>query len=118
MEDTMKYRGIIIEESLVDNRILNGMEILKMYITMHENKNERWHLFEVEIDEVNIEKVKEQIIDGWYAHFWNGTNITAIFRDNIFKFNYLNKDTWKNVLEYGKKLNIPDEQMDFPIFGL
>jgi len=47
----MKYRGIIIEESLVDNRILNNMVVFKMYITSAENKNDRWHLFEVEIDD-------------------------------------------------------------------
>jgi hypothetical protein len=29
----MKYRGIIIEESLNDNRILNNLNILKLYIT-------------------------------------------------------------------------------------
>ena len=92
--------------------------ILKMYITSQENKNDRWHLFEVEIDESKIEKLKEQIFDRWYAHFWHGTDIIAVFKDNIFKFNYLNKETWNNVLEYGRKLNIPDEQMDFPIFGL
>jgi len=32
----MRFRGIIIEESLVDNRILNNMVILKMYITSAE----------------------------------------------------------------------------------
>ena len=29
----MKYQGIIIEESLSDNRILNNIHILKLYIT-------------------------------------------------------------------------------------
>jgi enterochelin esterase-like enzyme len=31
---------------------------------------------------------------------------------------YLDKNTWNEVLEYGRKLNIPEEQLDFPIFGL
>jgi hypothetical protein len=46
----MKYRGIIIEESLNDNRILNNMVILKMHITGNDEKSERWHLFEVDIE--------------------------------------------------------------------
>jgi hypothetical protein len=114
----MKYRGIIIEESLIDSRVLNEMSILKFYITTQENTDDRWHLFEVEIDEMKIEELKDLIIDGWYTHFWHKTDIIAVFKGKIFKFNYLNKDSWVNVLEYGKKLNIPDEQMDFPIFGL
>jgi hypothetical protein len=30
----------------------------------------------------------------------------------------LDKNTWNDVIEYGKELNIPEEQLDFPIFGL
>jgi hypothetical protein len=36
----------------------------------------------------------------------------------IIKFNYLDKNTWNEVIDYGRKLNIPPEQLDFPIFGL
>ena len=114
----MKYRGVIIEESLAENRILNEMVILKMYITGHENKIDRWHLFEVEIDENSIEKVSKEITGKWYAHFWHGTNVIAVFQNKIIKFNYMDKNTWKDVLEYGRELNIPEEQLDFPIFGL
>jgi hypothetical protein len=114
----MKYRGIIIEESLTDNRILNDMHIIKMHISTQENKVDRWHLFELEIDENKIEELSREIVDGWYAHFWHGVDIIAIFKDKIFRFNYLDKKTWTDVLEYGNKLSIPDEQLDFPIFGL
>ena len=114
----MKYRGIIIEESLNDNRILNNMAILKMHISGNEQKSDRWHLFEVEIEEEYIETVSNQIFDGWYAHFWHGTDIIAIFANKKMRFNYLDKKTWNDVLEYGRKLNIPEEQLDFPIFGL
>jgi hypothetical protein len=114
----MKYRGIIVEESLVDNRILNEMHIVKMHISTQENKMDRWHLFEVEIEENKIEILPKKIVDGWYAHFWHETNIIAIFKDKIFRFNYLDKDSWIDVLEYGNTLGIPNEQLDFPIFGL
>ena len=114
----MKYRGIIIEESLNDNRILNNFNILKLYITETAEKRDQWHLFEVEIEENEIENISNQIIDGWYTHFWHGSDVVAVFAKKIIKFNYLDKDTWDEVLEYGKKLNIPPEQLDFPIFGL
>jgi len=35
-----KYKGIIIEESLEDNRILNKLEIIKFRITAQENPAE------------------------------------------------------------------------------
>jgi hypothetical protein len=114
----MKYRGIIIEESLVDNRTLNNITIIKMHISTQENKMDRWHLLEVEIEDENIEKLSKEIIEGWYAHFWHGTDIIVIFKDKIIKFNYLDKKSWNEVLEYGNKLGIPNEQLDFPIFGI
>ena len=82
------------------------------------NKSDRWHLFEVEIEENEIVNIFKQIIEGWYAHFWHGTDVIAVFTNKTFRFNYLDKETWKETIEYGKKLNIPDEQLDFPIFGL
>jgi len=114
----MKYRGIIIAESINDDRILNNMVILKMHITENERKSDRWHLFEVEIEEDYIESVSKEIIKGWYAHFWHGTDIIAVFTNKIIQFNYIKKETWNEVMEYGRELNIPEKQLDFPIFGL
>ena len=114
----MKYRGIIIEESLNDNRILNNFNILKLYITAAAKRSDQWHLFEVEVEENEIENISKLIMEGWYAHFWRGSDVVAVFAHKIIKFNYLDKNTWNEVLEYGRKLNIPEEQLDFPIFGL
>jgi len=117
-EKTLKYRGIIVEEGLNNNRILNNVTVLKMHITGHEQKSERWHLFEVEIEEEFIENVAKEIVGNWYAHFWHGTDVIAVFSNKLIKFNYLDKNTWKEVMEYGRKLDIPEEQLDFPIFGI
>ncbi len=51
-------------------------------------------------------------------HFWNKFEIIAISKDNTFEFNYENKETCKGVLDYGRSIGIPDEQLDFPIKGL
>jgi hypothetical protein len=114
----MKYRGIIIEESLIYNRILVNFNIIKLNITATAKKSDQWHLFEVEVEENEIENISKQIIEGWYAHFWHRSDVIAVFANKIIKFNYLDKNTWNEVIEYGKKLNIPPEQLDFPIFGL
>jgi hypothetical protein len=41
------YKGTIVEESLVDNRILNGLEIIDFKISDDENPADRWHLYTV-----------------------------------------------------------------------
>ena len=71
----MKYRGIIIEESLNDNRILNNINILKLYITEAAKRSDQWHLFEVEVEENEIEKISKLIIEGWYTHFLHGSEL-------------------------------------------
>ena len=114
----MKYIGIIVEESLDDNRILNDIKIKKLHITGQQNPEERWHMYEVYVSNEEIEELSKHIIDDWYMHFWKDKEIIAIFKDKQFKFYYDNKETWKEVLEWGRKLGLPEEQLDFPIQGL
>ncbi len=114
-----EYTGIIVEESFDDNRILNQFDITKVRISGHENPKERWHLYQVSISKEDIYSLAEHMVGTWYMHFWKGTDIVAVFSGNhIFEFNYINKDTWNEVLDYGRSVKIPEEQLDFPIIGL
>lgn len=113
-----EYIGIIIEESLDDNRILNKLDFRKIYITGHENPPDRWHMYEVNVSKEEIKELSKHIIGNWYMHFWKGTDIIAIFSGKTFEFNYENKDTWIEVLKYGRSIGIPEKQLDFPIKGL
>ena len=113
------YSGIIIEEALDDNLLINNLMIEKVCITEHENRQDRWHMYQVKISLDKINELAGHIIDDWYIHFWNGSDIIALFTGNRrFRFNYDNKETWEEVLEYGRSIGIPDEQLDFPIRGL
>lgn len=42
---TRNYKGIIVEESLSDNRTLNDLEITRVEISKEENLQDRWHLY-------------------------------------------------------------------------
>ena len=53
------YKGTIVEESLVDNRILNDFKIINVKITKEENTHERWHLYEVEVTEDKIQNLSK-----------------------------------------------------------
>ena len=114
----MKYTGIVIEESLDDNRIINKYEIKKVCITGHEKPQDRWHMYEMLVSTEDISELSRHVLKGWYMHFWKDREILAIFEDKQFKFNYDNKETWKEVLDWGRHLGIPEEQLDFPINGL
>lgn len=110
-----EYKGIIVEESLEDNRILNDLEILKVRISKAENPADRWHLYTVKVSREKIEKLSKNIKLKWYMHFWKGRDVIVIFKDKQFEFNFDDKSTWSPVLEYGKSIGIPQEQLDFPI---
>ena len=110
-----EFKGIIIEESLTDNRILNELEIEEFKITKEENPSERWHMYTVKVSKQDIENLSKNIKDKWYMHFWKGREVIAIFKDKQFKFNFDNKKEWAPVVDYGISIGILKEQLDFPI---
>ena len=110
--------GIVVEESLIDSRILNDFRITKVRISGHEAPEDRWHLYQVIATEQEIDRLSKNIKESWYMHFWSGSQITAIFQNRIFEFDYEKKETWNDVIQYGLSRNIPIEQLDFPIEGL
>lgn len=113
-----KYIGIIVEESLDDNILINNLSVRKVHITNHKIIKDRWHMYEVNVSKKEIDELSKHIIDDWYMHFWKGSDIIAIFKDKIFEFNYEDKSTWNNVLTYGQNLGLKEEELDFPIKGL
>lgn len=112
----MKYKGTIVQESLTDDRILNELDIVGLKITDEDNPSNRWHLFTVLATEGEIKKLSNYLKpEKWYAHFWNGDNVIAIFPKRVFNFKHSDKSTWKEAVEYGKSIGIPEEQLDFLI---
>ena len=109
------YKGIIIEESLEDNRILNKLNIIKFEITKEENPQDRWHLYTVKVFDKEISLLSNIIKNKWYMHFWKNKKVIVIFKNKKFELEYNNKESWKPAIEYGLSLGIPLEQLDFPI---
>ena len=114
----MSLKGVIIEESLKDNRMLNDITITAVRISKEEEPQSRWHVYTVLVGKQQIESIAKNLKEGtWYTHFWdNQGNVTAIFSGSkVFDFNYHNKQTWEAAIAYGLKLGIPKDQLDFPI---
>lgn len=115
MQNTKKYKGIIVEESLDDKSILKDFVVLGSSVTDDVNPLDRWHMYVVEVDEDRIEKLSKVIKPkGWYSHFWNEEgDISVIFRDKIFNFGKSDLIGRKEAVEYGMSVGIPVEQLDF-----
>ena len=108
------YTGIVVEESIDDNRILNYLNITKVEISKDKNPEDRWHMYWVEASEKDIKSVAKHIKRGkWYMHFWKGNEGIVVFKDKTFSFNYKDKITWKEAVDYGLSLGIPRKQLDF-----
>lgn len=110
-----EYKGIIVEESLDDSRIINDLEIIKIEISKEEKPEDRWHIYTIKVSKEDINTLAKNIKKGWYMHFWKDRKVIAIFKDKKFEFNFDDKSTWKPVIEYGLSIGIPQEQLDFPI---
>ncbi|MBU3178868.1 hypothetical protein KPL47_21390 [Clostridium estertheticum] len=108
-----EFKGVIVEESLNDNRIINQLKVISLCISGHKNPLERWHLYTVMVSEEEIEKLSECIKDKWYMHFLKDRQIIALFKGKKFIFNYDDKTTWKPAVDYGLSIGIPESQLDF-----
>ena len=110
-----EYKGIIVEESLNDNRIMNDLNIIGFRISKDENPADRWHLYTVLVSHENIERLSNNIKPKWYMHFWKDREIIAVFYGKTFEFNYDDKSSWTPAIQYGLSTGIPGEQLDFII---
>lgn len=113
-----EYHGIIIEEALDDNRFINSLKVEKVHITGHKKQEERWHMYQVNVSLEQIETLKNHINDDWYLYFWKDNFIVALFPDRQFTFDYLNKDTWTDVLNYAHTIGMDEDDLDFNTSGL
>lgn len=111
-----EYKGIIIEESLEDRSVLDGLNVLsvKEEVDM-DSSYDKWHLYTIQVSRDEIEQLQRYLKQGWYMHFWKGRDVIVVYRDKMFELNFDDKATWKDAVEYGKSLGIPDEQLDFLI---
>lgn len=113
-----EYHGVVIEEALDDNRLINTLKIEKVHITGHKKEKDRRHLYQVNISLEQINSLANHINEDWYLYFWKDNQITVLFSEKQFQFDYLNKDTWADVLLYAHSIGLDESDMDFSTSGL
>ncbi|MDD2823266.1 MAG: hypothetical protein PHQ59_04290 [Candidatus Daviesbacteria bacterium] len=121
----MKYKGIIIEESLKDKSVLKKVKILNTEVeAVTENHKtpwlKQWTLDSVEISENEAEEIAEELRKSletehaaWYTDFKNESTHFIIFPEKIFKINRKNEEEYLEAKKYGISLGLPEHQLDF-----
>jgi len=106
-----EYHGIIVDVSQKDKSIFNRLKILG------QKEDEGWILYKIGVKKEDIEQIikqlQENMVEGtFYFHLYKDEEFIIVFKEKIFRIK-IDKSTWKEVFEYGKTLNIPEEQLDF-----
>jgi hypothetical protein len=106
------YHGIIIDKEFDNPSFCESFKIF------NKRKSGSWLLYGIEIEDAQLENTileiqKNMKTNGlWYAHLYNDDKLVVIFKDKVFNVKP-HTSTWQTIIEYGKKLNIPEEQLDF-----
>lgn len=108
--DGYTYKGVLIENSLLDKKILEHVKVIRT------RTQGEWVLHDIRLSKKQIEDIQRNIADNkWYFHLWEpGKDIvTVVFKDKIFTITHSDKSTWKDAILYGVSQGIPEAQLDF-----
>lgn len=118
------YRGIIIEESLKDQSLLNtvriiGTEIESVTAGHRTPWLKEWTLDEVEIDDEAIKSFVRKVQNSietehksWFADFKGDQDHYVVFPDKIFFIDHRRNDSYDKAISYGVALGIPRNQIE------
>ncbi len=121
----MSYKGVIIEESLSDKKLLEEVRILDTEIepvteSMGTPWLKQWTLHTVEISEGDSDKLAEKLSkillnepSSWYADYKDDSYHFIVFPSKIFKVDLKNPELYSEARKYGISIGIPAHQVDF-----
>lgn len=128
----MDYKGVIVEESLLDLSVLKDIELLSQEVEKVSDRDNtpwlaNWTIDTVLIKEKDISNITERLsklIDtkhcsDWYCDFKNDKYHYVVFKEKIFKLDRTKKQDYEIMQNYAASLGLPREQMplynDLPI---
>jgi len=120
----MDYRGIVIEESLVDAKVLQSLTIVNTAVeSVTEGHRtpwlKRWTMHTVSVPEEKIRDVAaelSQVLEGghsWYADLKNDRYHFIVFHGKVFCVDRRNPDEYEKARQYGVSVGVPEHQLDF-----
>lgn len=126
----MDYKGVIVEESLINTSIIKELELFSKEVEKtSEDDNTPW-LTQWTLDTVIIKEDKiddytkrlSKLIDDkhcsdWYCDFKNDKYHYVVFKDKIFKLRLNNKEDYQKMQEYARSIGLIEAQIP-NYFGL
>jgi hypothetical protein len=106
------YHGVIVDQEFSDSSFCDSFK------SFNKKKSGSWTLYGIEIKDSQLEntilKIQQNMKtnEPWYAHLYNDDQLVVIFKDKVFSVKS-HISTWQPIAEYGRKLNIPEGQLDF-----
>lgn len=106
------FHGIIIDQEFVDKSL---PETFKVFARKQDGS---WGIYGIESEDSKLEETIKIIQENiktdqpWYAHFYNDEKLIIVFKNKVFEINP-HEGSWEPIKGYGRKLNIPVEQLDF-----
>jgi hypothetical protein len=108
------YHGIILDAEFKDPLFPEGFKVF----AKKKSSTSSWILYGIEVNDKDVNEVISDIQDNiksnepYYAHLYNDEEVIVIFKKRVFHVKSHNS-TWMPIIEFGRTLNIPDEQLDF-----
>lgn len=106
------YHGIIIDKEFIDPSFPNTFKVFA------KKQDGTWGIYGIEVEDSQlkeaINRIQKNMKSGepWYAHLYNDEHLIVIFKDKVIEVKP-QADSWKPIIDFGKELNIPEEQLDF-----
>lgn len=108
------WHGIVLDAEFEDPNYPNNFKLF----AKRKSKTNNGTLYGIEVGVQDFEKTISDIQKNlkkdkpYYAHFYNDESLIVVFKDKVIRVSP-HKSTWQEIVDYGKQLNIPEEQLDF-----
>lgn len=110
--DRYTYKGVLIENSLLDKEILKQVRVIRS------RDVGEWKLHDIHLSKKQIEEIQKNIVDTkWFFHLWEPgkDTVTVVFKDALFDVRHSDRSTWQEAIKHGLTRGIPQEQLNFEI---
>lgn len=120
----MNYKGVIIEESLTDCKIIKELEVVQTEVEEVIERQgtpwlDKWTMKTVLIPESKIDEYTKRLsklIDvnhcsDWYCDFRNDSYHYVVFSNKVFKLDRGNKKDYDDMRKYAISLGLPKAQL-------
>ncbi len=109
-----EYHGNLLDVEFKDPKFLNKF---KVFAKRKSNRNP-WIMYGIVVSANKIKGVIKNVQKNllsdkpYYAHFYREGELIVVFKKKVFRVTP-DKSTWSEIIEYGRGLGIPDDQLVF-----